>query len=167
MHLPLCVYAGTECIGLAAEGALLCMGFRPATTPDGFRYMVYRPPPTSTSPTSTTAKTKPILFLHGVLGLIGCVPLLWRLRKAFSQRAIVVLDIRHVSLRLTLGGARTVDEVAGTAMEALKIEGMMQAHVVAHSYGVWVLFACVVCLWWVDVVCGGCLFLCVCVFWGV
>ena len=128
VHLPLCVYAVMEGVGLVGDAGLLALGFRARTTSDGSRYFIFRG--------AAGDKQEPILFVHGVLGLVGCVPLLARLRRNLPRHTVVVPDIRHVSMRLTLHGARTVDEVAVAATAAMRQEGLRTAHVIAHSYGV-------------------------------
>lgn len=160
LHLPLLVYWVTEALGWFSHGVLRMSGFRSSTV-NGFRYYVRAPsaPHNALSPAGqpagapipgslTTAKVAgnvpsdtPVVFLHGVLGLVGCLPFLRHLvMREGSRHPLVVLDIRHVSMRYTPGGARTCDEVADALAAALVKEGYAEqgAHIVAHSYGTFV-----------------------------
>jgi hypothetical protein len=104
------------------------------------------PTPRSLTPAANDTATgslpdlasEPLVFLHGVgLGLLPYLPFVWRLAAAFPTRPLMVLEVRHVALRLC-GQARSVDEVVRAVVAMLHRHGKQTAHFAAHSYGTFV-----------------------------
>lgn len=117
---------------------LVGTGASPVTTPRG---AVPPPPPApalSPPPAAAAATPTPVVFLHGVgLGMLPYLAFIWGLVRGFSGRPVLVLEVRHVSLRLC-GQARTVDDVAQAVMGMLRRHGVRRAHFAAHSFGTFV-----------------------------
>lgn len=81
---------------------------------------------------SSSSKQQPIVFIHGVAGLLLYLPLLGRLLSC--KAPLLLLDMKHVSLRIS-PSIPTVDELATSLAAALKLHKLPPALVVAHSYG--------------------------------
>jgi pimeloyl-ACP methyl ester carboxylesterase len=86
----------------------------------------------SSSSSKQDQQQQPIVFIHGVAGLLLYLPLLGRL---LSCRApLLLLDMKHVSLRIS-PSIPTVDELATALAATLQRHKLLPAVLVAHSYG--------------------------------
>lgn len=87
---------------------------------------------------STTGQQQqhPIVFVHGVMGLALCLPLIKKLMdRCSSDHAMILLDIRSVTMRMCTT-AMSYDAVADAAVAVLRSElGCQEASWVGHSYG--------------------------------
>eukprot|EP00892_Ulva_mutabilis_P006768 jgi/Ulvmu1/4463/UM002_0188.1 len=81
---------------------------------------------------------EPIVFLHGVgFGLLPYLGFVHKLLRAFSGHPVIVLEVRHVSLRLCTQ-AKTVDELTKGIAQVMERHCVKAAHFVAHSFGTFV-----------------------------
>lgn len=92
-----------------------------------------RPPPPQLS-----AAHPPIVFVHGVMGLVLCLTLVKKLLDRCNRHPIIVLDIRSVTMRLCQR-AMPFDHVATAAVDIVKSLGHEEACFVGHSYGTFVM----------------------------
>jgi hypothetical protein len=104
-----------------------------------------RPAPLHPSPKikgsfqATPPENTPVTFLHGVgLGMLPYLAFLRALMQAFQGHPVLVIEVRHVSLRLC-GSARAVDDVVCAVASMLRRHGVQRSHFAAHSFGTFVL----------------------------
>ncbi|KAF8073253.1 NIFU1 [Scenedesmus sp. PABB004] len=74
----------------------------------------------------------PVLFLHGVGGLVLYLEMLRHV--VGLGHPVIVVEMKHVSMRVT-SYIPPVDEVAEGVVRVLEAEGLPRVCVVAHSYG--------------------------------
>ncbi|KAF6261351.1 hypothetical protein COO60DRAFT_1699898 [Scenedesmus sp. NREL 46B-D3] len=112
---PLGFYAAMEGLAMLAAAALWVMGFKKHRLGD-----------------DSSSKQQPIVFIHGVAGLLLYLPLLGRL--ASCKAPMLLLDMKHVGLRIS-STIPTVDDLATALAAALLRHNLPPALLVAHSYG--------------------------------
>ncbi|KAK9804722.1 hypothetical protein WJX72_001924 [[Myrmecia] bisecta] len=155
---PLAVHLASEAVGMACHLAIQCCGFskrrcqginywvrepQPGEgvmqTPAGPRNMHVRGSAVSKMPAGASggapAARRPIMFLHGVgCGLVPYFMFVRGIMNAYPGHPIMLLEVRHVSLRLCLR-ATDVDDIAHAAAAILHRHGYQEACFVAHSFG--------------------------------
>ncbi|WIA32423.1 hypothetical protein OEZ86_003246 [Tetradesmus obliquus] len=124
---PLGFYVVMEALAAAAAAALWAMGFKKRQLGELHYYTRG-----IDDGSSSSSKQQPIVFIHGVAGLLLYLPLLGRLLSC--KAPLLLLDMKHVSLRIS-PSIPTVDELATSLAAALKLHKLPPALVVAHSYG--------------------------------
>ncbi|KAL3146801.1 hypothetical protein ABBQ38_014780 [Trebouxia sp. C0009 RCD-2024] len=151
-HKPLLVHVLSESWGMGMHLYLRAIGFKHAFM-GGMSYWVRLPtsgPLGSASDSHAvhevveeSAKqqlslTRPIVFLHGVgLGLTPYIHFMRMLFAATSSHPMIVLEFRHVSMRLCLR-AGEVDHAAHAVAAIVQKLGFKEACVVGHSFGTFV-----------------------------
>eukprot|EP00879_Flechtneria_rotunda_P022092 GHRR01023310.1.p1 GENE.GHRR01023310.1~~GHRR01023310.1.p1 ORF type:complete len:238 (+),score=84.66 GHRR01023310.1:407-1120(+) len=130
---PLSFYVGMEVLAVAGGVCMRLLGFKKRWIRD----MPYWTrgidcPSNSSIIGQGQQQQQPIVFIHGVVGLLLYLPLLVPL--AVKQVPLLVLDMRHVGLRLS-PIIPTIDALATGLATALEYHNLGQVVLMAHSYG--------------------------------
>ncbi|DBA73278.1 hypothetical protein WJX77_005167 [Trebouxia sp. C0004] len=151
-HKPLLVHMISETWGMGMHMYLRAIGFKHAIM-GGMSYWVRLPTSgplgSDSSPNlmhesadessqQELSLTRPIVFLHGVgLGLTPYIHFMRMLFAATSSHPMIVLEFRHVSMRLCFR-ASEVDHAAHAVAAIVQQQGFKEACIVGHSFGTFV-----------------------------
>mmetsp|Transcript_11203 Transcript_11203/g.31771 ORF Transcript_11203/g.31771 Transcript_11203/m.31771 type:complete len:448 (-) Transcript_11203:16-1359(-) len=157
---PLAFYVVMELLGVMSHLLLLAMGFRQQ---EENKVVYWTKDPrkqadprnagtrghTSTNARKSTAHTHsqtihppPVVFFHGVgFGLLPYLPLLANLCSALPQRRFILVETRHVAMRLCWESTHA-DEIGHGVAAILEKLKCSSACFVGHSYGTLLMARC-------------------------
>jgi pimeloyl-ACP methyl ester carboxylesterase len=146
LHRPLLVYLLAGLLDMGSDCVIRCLGFRRLRV-GGMSFWVRRgqPPPPSPPRGGGGARQQPppqeppIVFVHGVgLGLVTYLPFLRGLFAMSRHRAVVLLELPHVSMKLGIDRFPGIQLIADLTEQALQQLELPAALWVCHSLGTFV-----------------------------
>lgn len=131
-HKPLMVYLLMEIVGMCCHSILYVYGFK-RMKQMGITKWIYLPR------TVDHDKT-PIVFLHGIgFGVLPYIHFIISLVSAEKNRAFILVEMRHVAMRIYSNDAPDLTSLAHDIVDAMEHAGYEKGIFIAHSYGTFVL----------------------------